>query len=182
MTGKNENRRVRMTKRMIKDALLKLLETRELSGITVTAVCETADIHRSTFYHYYSSPAALFSSIEEDFLAQIPNPNDLDKKNLQMLINASAGFFDFVKENEKAFRILFSKSPGDGFTARMVDHLCSGYIPVDRDPDDPSTDVIRLYIANGTVGALREWIKAGFPVSSRKIAEMMYDLSIKVLS
>ena len=63
-----------------------------------------------------------------------------------MLINAHAGFFDFVKENEKASRILFSKSPGDGFTARMMDLLCSGYIPVDRDPNDPSTDVIRLYI------------------------------------
>ncbi len=40
--------------------------------------------------------------------------------------------------------------------------------------------LIRVYIASGTVGMLREWITTGFPVSSRKIAEMMYSLSRKI--
>lgn len=41
-----ENRRVRMTKRLLKDALLELMETHDLISISVTAICKTADVHR----------------------------------------------------------------------------------------------------------------------------------------
>ena len=64
----------------------------------------------------------------------------------------------------------------------MVDFLCSGYIPVSDDTDDTTARFIRLYISNGTVGMMREWINAGFPVSSCRLAEMMYFLSRKVAS
>ena len=48
--------------------------------------------------------------------------------------------------------------------------------------DEQYARFIQLYIANGTVGMLREWINADFPFSSRKIAEMMYFLSRKIIS
>ena len=44
-----ENRRVRMTKKIIKDALLELLDKKPLDKITVTDICNTADLNRSTF-------------------------------------------------------------------------------------------------------------------------------------
>ena len=74
MNEKPESRRVRMTKRLMKDALLELLEQEELSNISVTAICERADVHRSTFYKYYKDPADLFMKLEEDFLDRIPLP------------------------------------------------------------------------------------------------------------
>ena len=64
MNGQTDNRRVIMTKRLMKDALLELLEQMELSSISVTAVCETANVNRSTFYNYYSSPSDLLREIE----------------------------------------------------------------------------------------------------------------------
>ena len=47
--------------------------------------------------------------------------------------------------------------------------------------DELSMHYLRLYTANGTIGMLREWLASGFPVSSRKIAEMMYFLSRKII-
>ena len=75
MKGQNENRRVRMTRRMMKDALLELLEKKELSSISVTEICETADVHRSTFYKYYTDAADLLRDIEQDVLERIPTPS-----------------------------------------------------------------------------------------------------------
>ena len=63
MTEKHDNRRVTMTKLLMKNALLELLEQKELSNISVTAICEIADIHRSTFYKYYSTPTDLLREI-----------------------------------------------------------------------------------------------------------------------
>lgn len=167
-----------MTKRMMKDALLEIMQQQELINISVTAICETADVHRSTFYHYYKDPADLLRDIEQDFLDRIPTPPDiLDQQHQKTLLAATADFFDYVKDNKDTIRILFNKSAGNDFAARLVDHLCNGYIPVDENTDELTARFKQLYIANGTIGMMREWINADFPFSSEKISEMMYTLS-----
>lgn len=59
-----ENRRVRMTKRLMKDALLELLEVKPLEKITVTDVCAAADVNRSSFYAHYQDIHALLRELE----------------------------------------------------------------------------------------------------------------------
>ena len=73
-------------------------------------------------------------------------------------------------------------SAGNSFAPTLVEYLCSVYIPVDESNDDLSDRYIRLYIANGTVGMLREWISADCPIDSQQLAGMMYSFSRKVLS
>lgn len=71
-----ENRRVRMTKRLLQDALMELLEEKPLEKITVTQVCQKADVNRSTFYAYYPDVGALLAELENGVLEQIPaSPN-----------------------------------------------------------------------------------------------------------
>ena len=183
MKKKDENRRVRMTKRLMKDALLELLEEKELAKISVTAICELADVHRSTFYQYYSAPADLLREIEQDFLNMIPEPSQVHgQKDTQKIIDVTSEFFDFVKKNERTFRVLFNGESGSIFMTRLVEFLCSEYVPVVNNQDELNARFIRLYITNGTVGIMREWVYAGFPVSSQKIAEIMYSLSRKVIA
>ena len=62
---------------------------------------------------------------------------------------------------------------------RLVDLLCSQYIPIEED-DELSSCFIRQYVAHGTVGMMRKWVQSGYPVSNREIAEKMYYLSKKV--
>lgn len=169
-----------MTKRMMKDALLELMEHQDLVNISVTAICETADVHRSTFYKYYTDPSDLFREIEQDFLDRIPAPPQvLNQQNQEALLTATSDFFDFIKENRKTFRVLFNDSSGNSFTARLVEFLCNGYVPV-SDSDEQSSRLIQIYIANGTVGMMREWINTGFQLSSQDLAAMMYFLSKKI--
>lgn len=181
MKERTENRRVRMTKKLMKDAILELLEKTELSRISVTDVCKAADVNRSTFYAYYTGPSDLLREIEQDVLDQIPKPpypqNQLGEESI---LQTTTAFFDYVKENEKVFRILFSESVNAEFSSRMVDLLCSQLIVGVESENELSSRFVRLYIANGTVGMLREWIETGFPVSNREIANMMYYLSKKV--
>lgn len=179
----HENRRVRMTKQLMKDALLELLEQQKLVNITVTAICENADVHRSTFYKYYTDPENLLKDIEQDLLDRIPMPSQLfDQQNQEQLLTATTAYFDDVKENKKVYRILFGESAGNSFAPKLVEFLCSGDIPIGGSTDDLTDRFIRLYIANGTVGMLREWVEKDFPISSREIAEKMYFFSLKVTS
>ena len=180
-TERTENRRVRMTKRLMKDALLELLEQRELSDISVTAVCDAADINRSTFYNYYSSPSELLRDIEQDVMDCIPNPPlTLDQETEEQLLKNTTAFFDYVIENKQTFRILFSETTNNDFSSRLVDLLCSQHIISNVSIDEKTLRFMQHYIANGTVGMLREWISMDFPVTSREIAEMMYSYSRKI--
>lgn len=183
MEDKQETRRVRMTKRMMKDALLELLAQKNLVNISVKEICETADVNRSTFYQHYADPAELLREIEQDFLDQIPTPPEvLDEQSQKSLLEATTAFFDNIRENRNTVRTLFSESADNAFSSRLVEHLCSGYIPVGEGRDETTTRLLQRYIANGTVGMLREWVNSDFSLSSRKIAEMMYFLSKKVIS
>lgn len=181
MTQQHENRRVRMTKRLLKDALLELMQEHDLISISVTAICETADVHRSTFYNYYTNPADLFREIEQEFLDRIPvPPQSLDVNNQKELLAATTKFFDYIQDNKITIRTLFRRSAGNDFTERLVEYLCNGYVPVGETADEVTSRFTQLYIANGTVGMMREWVNEDFPVSNEKIADMMYSLSRKI--
>ena len=158
-----------------KENLRSQTENRPLS------LCGAADVNRSTFYNYYSSPSDLLREIELDVLDRIPaSPPVLDQRGEETLLQATTDFFDYVKENERVFRVLFSKSANDDFSSRMEDLLCSQHIPSIDNVDVLSSRFMQRYVANGTVGMLREWLASDFPVSSREIAEMMYFFSRKV--
>ena len=170
-----------MTKRLLKDALLELMQKQDLISISVTAICEAADVNRSTFYNYYNNPADLLREAEQDFLDRIPiPPQTLDKQNQDALLALTAEFFNFIQNNKRAIQTLFNGSSGSSFTEHLVEHLCNGYIPVDDNTDELTVRFKRLYIANGTVGMLREWVNEDSPVSSERLAELMYYLSRRI--
>ena len=178
MTQQHENRRVRMTKRLLKDALLELMQKQDLIKISVTAICETADVHRSTFYNYYTDPNDLLREIEQDILDRIPiPPQTLEAQSQKALHDATIEFFDYIRDNKKTIQILFNESSGSNFSSLLVKHLCSGYIPVSEHTDALTARYIQLYIANGTVSIMREWVSEDFPVSNETLAELMYTLS-----
>lgn len=52
MPGIKGNRRTLYTKKIIKESLIELLQTNDIHQITVTNICNKADINRGTFYSY----------------------------------------------------------------------------------------------------------------------------------
>ena len=158
---------------------MELLEQKELVDISVTAICEAADVNRSSFYKYYKDPVDLLRDFEQDQLDRIPAPSqDFEFLDEEQLLTETTAFFDFVKQNERAFRVLLSDSTPNGFVVRLIDFLRSKYAKPSK--GNTASIYASLYMANGTVGMLREWVNSGFPVSSREIAEMMYFFSVRV--
>ncbi len=97
-----------------------------------------------------------------------------DQAGKEKLLCATTAFFDYVRENECVFRVLFSESVNSGFSSHLVELVCSQYYSRVESEDALSTQYLRLYMANGNVGMLREWLASGFRISSRKLAEMIF--------
>ncbi len=68
---RKENRRVRYTRMVLRETLLSLLQQYPLNKITVSRICEQADVNRSTFYLYYKDAYDLLDQIETELVEQI---------------------------------------------------------------------------------------------------------------
>ena len=65
---KKEDRRVTMTKRLLKDALTEMLRKEDIYHVSIRELCERADVNRTTFYKYYGNQFDLLADMENDLL------------------------------------------------------------------------------------------------------------------
>lgn len=103
------NKRSVETDECLKNALIALLKDKELSGISVTELCETADIDRSTFYAHYEDVSALGNVCAADI-----------EKRLSEVSHSADDFawiFEYIKDHPEVFSVYFklgvSKTTGD---------------------------------------------------------------------
>lgn len=75
MDNKKQNRNSIRTKRMIREAFLKLLDEKNYEKITVTDITKRADINRTTFYNHYPDVYGIVEDIQ----------NDIIQKNMKMI-------------------------------------------------------------------------------------------------
>ena len=65
MKNEKGDRRVRYTKMVIRESFLDLLQTKDISQISIKEICEKADINRATFYSHYQDPYDLMGFMWE---------------------------------------------------------------------------------------------------------------------
>ena len=64
----NLDNRVRYTKMVLQQALLKILQKKHIDKVTIKELCEEAKVNRGTFYLHYSTPNDLLMEIEQQFI------------------------------------------------------------------------------------------------------------------
>lgn len=82
-----DNQRTRLTKRLIVEAFLRLLHKTSFNHITVSAICQEAQINRTTFYRYYDNQFQLLETIENDLIANMEEHGDI----CDLLLNPDKG-------------------------------------------------------------------------------------------
>lgn len=123
-TQKKEDRRVKYTKKAIKDSFLSLFESKPLEKISVTEICTNADINRGTFYSHYSDPYDLKEKLEAEFIEAIKARicTCTDNHNSRM---STVCTFRMLKDNRELCRV-FTGPNGD---FRQLIHIVGSQYP-----------------------------------------------------
>ncbi len=171
-----KNRRTRMTKRMIHDAFLQLLEERPITKITVTEICEKADVNRSTFYANYADTEQLLCEIENEVLEQIPVSSAFSSADYMDMLES---FFEYVRQNERVFRVLLIQSDNGGFNQKLISGVMEKYHQSTWTAESLLSRYCYMYCVNGVIGLTKEWISGGFAVSTRKFSELVLQMSMQ---
>jgi AcrR family transcriptional regulator len=108
---KSTDRRVKRTRRLLRDALLALVLERGWDQVSVMDVCERADVGRSTFYTHFADREALllsgYEDLREHLRAETQRVGDGSR-----LLSFLPGLLAHVEENRRLFRALVGKRAG----------------------------------------------------------------------
>lgn len=171
MAAKKENQRILLTKRLLQDGLLRLLETKDMEKISVTELCKEAGINRATFYNHYDSPLALLGDIEEHIrqnleeIATVPHCIEDSVKHLEQLCI-------YMKENAPVLRIL-QRCHLDTELAYTFERVSKHPITSrTQDLDADSLHLISTYMFTGCYFLVREWLMNDMDKTPQEVAEL----------
>lgn len=177
-----EDRRIRRTKRLLRQALAELMQEKEFKDITVTDVVDRADINRGTFYVHYRDVYDLREKIEnemiEDFRSMLagylPSP---EHQSLRPVLGQAV---DYVEENREMVCSLLRAAGSDGFKDKMLRIIEECRLSVSHAPREKEIYVAQ-FIAAGVIGVLSKWLLQEDRLPKETLIDMMDELLGKTL-
>lgn len=172
--NKKEDRRVRYTKKAIKDSFLELFEAKPLERISVTEICSKADINRGTFYSHYSDPYDLKKALEEEFLETIKLRIKECTNNGQKSISVVQTLY-ILRENKDLCRVFTGPNGDFESLIRIVGSQASNHMPVLYDfveeiaPEH--AEFLQLMLASCISSIIKYWLDNDMQHEPELIAE-----------
>lgn len=174
---KKENQRIALTKRMLQEGLLNLLETKDLDKISVTELCRVSGINRATFYNHYSSPEDLLMDLEyrlTDELQQIIG----DPQSLEEISRQLEAACTFLQQHARYVIILY-RCHADMDLADTFSDLNRNFhketlrLKNKTSMDAESIHLVTTFICSGSYHLIREWLVKDIQKSPKEISDML---------
>lgn len=170
-----ENQRIRVTKRMLKEALIRLLKQKSIEKIKVQELCTEAQINRTTFYKYYGSQYDLMDSIQSEFIAELEKhlENGDDPKNLVNVLS-------YIDEQREICLALLHTVSDEGFLKSVLGLSCIT-AELENALSEKMSGNRKIYtidfILHGAYAVVRRWLDSENPESPEVIADIIVDLT-----
>jgi AcrR family transcriptional regulator len=165
MNVKTEDRRVRKTKKALREGLAELMMEKELRNITVRELVDKVDIHRATFYANYKDIYDLYEQIEDTIVKEIETI--FASESLHNYETFFKTLINYVYDNTKICRVFLDKNGNKSFLYRITAILEEKYLEVWA--EDMKQDNIPeewRYYTNyhicGCLSTVRRWAENGF--------------------
>lgn len=183
MARKQEDRRIKYTKMVIRDSFITLLESKPIESITIKAICEEADINRTTFYMHYTDQYALLQSIKQDlynniqtYLSQLgQGPSDPNA------LRQAEKIFDYLKENARFTKLLLSERGDFMFqkqVMQLVYDLITNQLRISKSISTQDAEYVYEYAITGCVGIVQKWLNEDMQKPTKAMAKMVVNMTL----
>ncbi len=178
---KNTDLRVIKTHKALKSALIELMNTVGFDKITVQSLTRKAMVSRTTFYLHYLDKFDLLDKVEDDVLNEMktlvsPYVEQLKSINdLQLLFkNNSKTIYNYVKENEDFFKLIFSDKGDPAFISKFANTIQSTILPIlgENNFKIPKHYSFTMIVSMQT-SIIKEWLNSGMQETPEELAEMV---------
>lgn len=173
------NQRIALSKRLIKEALLRLLQKKPLAKISISALCEEAQINRTTFYRHYETPGDVLLEIALDSIKQFSRTFSSSKEmaDEKMFV---LKLCEFLSENAELVRILMQNDVSEPYAEEIYYALSSCFLGAKtvlyqgKPADNDTLRLINSYFSAGIYALIRQWLLEEIPKTPAEIADLIY--------
>ncbi len=171
----NTDRRVKRTKKALRDALLKLLQTKSINEISVTELTNLADVNRATFYFYYTDLVDMLSQIQNDSyqaFAQVINESSSSITTIEGFTEYAERLLTYCKEHEALVKFIINNDTNNQLF-KQIQQLMLHNIPNSKETFDTENPArySTNYILNAMVGIMIDWMEEGMKIQPHDLAE-----------
>ncbi len=169
------NQRVAVTKRMVKEGLVQLLEKKSLDKINITELCQEAGINRTTFYRYYELPKDVLTEMQNEFFEET-----FEQFHKPWTVNDIEHFFVCLSEQAELVKLFFQYN-SDTDWAGIFTNIYNSFremmmIKAFRNLDENSAKLLSTYLAGGAYFLVRQWIMEDIPMPPEDVAAIVLNI------
>ena len=180
---RKENQRTRLTKRLLRESLLGLLEEKPVERITVKELCERAELNRSTFYAYYQDVVQLYYEMGNELVdALLDYVRDMGADRVQ-----TEPMLAYIKERREMFALLIYNGQFMDMNAplqrRVFEETIRDIWPAGAEMSvaGPEWKYILQYMFMGGSGLIHRWVRDGCDMEPAELAALLGGLTETLL-
>lgn len=173
-----DDQRIALTKRLLREGLLRLLCKTDLNKISVTQLCTESGINRATFYRHYEQPCDILNDIKREIFQEAVAlaEKNAAKGDTKKWLEATCCYF---YEHSDMLKILFRYRTDDEFVMFLNDRFneqhpelkSKGYF---SEVDEDTMRLGAYYYAGGIYYILRQWLTEPIHKTPQEVATLMY--------
>lgn len=172
----NLDNRVRYTKMVLQQALLKILQNKHIDKVTIKELCEEAKVNRGTFYLHYATPNDLLREIEQQFIDENMakfSPYFDDGYETSYMAN----LFADVLKNRELCRIIMGKNGNPRFIERLQQmirpYVVAGWCREFPKYKREDLDYVYDFVFTGSMRLILSWIEDDKGLSTADLAKRL---------
>lgn len=172
--------RVVITKRMIQEALIRLLENKPIDKIKVNELCEESGINRATFYRHYETLSDILKEIETDVIRAMPQPRR-KMRNMEearvYLVQVCTYIYDHIDVMKILIRNRTDEEMMQSMIAFYQDYLdlYLETLPMERPSEDTMEIAITLF-AGGCHYLMKRCVMGQIQKTPEELAEILCNM------
>ena len=173
------------TASLMRQALLALLEKKDIDFISVTEITSKAGVSRSTFYLHYDNVYELLEdtleSLNKEFLDSFAGRKSLKVVSIDnsylMTEEYLIPYLNYCKQNKRLLKLVHQKPQlfhNDAAYKKMYDHIF--YPAISLYLSDETKKVYNLeFFIQGVVGIVRKWIELDCETEISELIKIIKD-------
>lgn len=170
--------RARYTRMRVKEAFFDCLKKKPVNKITVTELCEKAEINRSTFYTHYTDPFDLLAQLENEALDEM---REFLKEERNFEHDVLPTILHGVETADSTTALLVSENGDPAFAQKISELFYESYIETIRhalpDADEETQSEVYHFLASGCGSMLSHWLSRERRISPEELTERIRRLS-----
>ena len=159
---RKDDKRVQRTLSVLKEAFAQLITEKALSQITVSEICDRAQIRRTTFYQHFQDKRELLKWYTQEMQRELYRYTSQaagEPGTEEWLVSVVGGMLAFLRGNEQTVRVLLKSGEKgrllmEGFLRTSLQGMTKHYLYA---ADDPRAVAFQTEFCMGGILAVVSW-------------------------